>query len=140
MDEMKTPEFPEFPGVTERLRAAMQAAGFWDEYKHAPAAAKFCRQYGYDPRHLSIWLNPRNLRRPSLRNLRRLANDLNVSWVYLLLGPLIWLEPEWTLLQRERRAMDVRVRATKRVRTPGLVGGVRVRTHAPMRRPRKGGG
>ena len=131
-------EYPEFPGVTERLRAAMKLRGFWDEEKQAPSAAKFCRQYGYDPRHLSMWVNPRNLRRPSLRNIRRLAHDLEISWTYLLLGPTIWDGSEWTLLLRERRSMDVRVRSAKRVRPPGMVGRVRLGTHEPVREPRAG--
>lgn len=100
---MAVPE-EEFVGVTERLRAAMQARGFWNAERDGPAIARFCRTYPqFDARYMALWVNLRVKRRPSLRTLRQLADVLGVSVSYLLLGPSIYEDQEWTRILAHRR-------------------------------------
>jgi len=100
---MAVPE-EEFTGVTERLRAAMQARGFWNVERDGPAIARFCRTYPqFDARYMALWVNLRVKRRPSLRTLRQLATVLEISATYLLLGPAIYADEEWTRILAQRR-------------------------------------
>jgi transcriptional regulator with XRE-family HTH domain len=98
----------EFPGVGDRLRAAFRDRGFWPRGRKGPQITEFCRRYaGYDRRAVARWLNPRARQRPSLPRLQQLAKDLETSVAYLLLGPAIFVEPEWSrLLAIRQRSLD----------------------------------
>lgn len=70
-----------FPGVGERVRQRLEALGYWKEGR--PDVARFCEEKGYLPQYLYAWLKDRV---PGYENLRRLAEDLQVSTAWLLLG------------------------------------------------------
>ena len=72
-----------FPGFGERLRVALIAAGYVRP-SGKPDVPAFIAQHGYDPRGFYPWL--RGVRTPELDTLTRLAEALNVSRAWLLLG------------------------------------------------------
>ena len=97
----------EFIGLTERLRTAMQARGFWDVERDGPAIARFCRTHPqFDARYMASYVSLRVKRRPSLPALRQLAVVLDVSTTYLLLGPFIYEEQEWARILAHRRTVS----------------------------------
>lgn len=94
----------EFVGLRERLWIALYEAGYWDEKRQAPSAAKFCARFsGYDAKFLASWLNPRERRRPNLAELKRIAMDLGISYTHLLLGRRVFDSPEWERLETARQ-------------------------------------
>ena len=94
----------EFPGVTVRLREALRVRGYWNAQRDAPAAARFCRMFPhYDEKQFAMWCHLRKRKRPKLWTLRRLAQDLNISLTYLLLGDLVFEAGEWSRLLAQRR-------------------------------------
>jgi transcriptional regulator with XRE-family HTH domain len=93
----------EFPGVSDRLRAAFRERGFWPRGRKGPLISEFCRRYaGYDRRAVARWLRPETRHRPGLPHLQQLAQDLEISVTYLLLGPATFAEPEWSRLLAAR--------------------------------------
>jgi hypothetical protein len=93
----------EFPGVTERLREALKARGYWNLKRDTAAAAQFCRMFPhYDEVQLAMWCHRRIRRRPKLSTLRRLAQDLEIPLAYLLLGDMVFEAGEWSRLLAQR--------------------------------------
>ena len=94
----------EFPGVTERLREALRARGYWNLTRDTPAAARFCRMFPhYDEVQLAMWCHRRRRKRPKLWTLRRLAQDREIPLAYLLLGDVVFEAGEWSRLLAHRR-------------------------------------
>lgn len=66
----------------ERIAAKMVERGY-RKPSGKPDVSRFCREKGYLSQYVYEWIKGR---RPNDDNLRRLANDLQVSTVWLLLG------------------------------------------------------
>lgn len=73
-----------FPGLGERLREAMLAAGYERPDGEVDVGAFIARYPSFTRQHIYPWLN--SGRTPELRVLTRLAEILNVSRAWLLLG------------------------------------------------------
>ena len=72
-----------FPRFGERLTLALIAAGYVKPSGKLDVPA-FIEKYGYDPRGFYPWV--RGIRTPELDTLTRLAEQLNVTRAWLLLG------------------------------------------------------
>jgi hypothetical protein len=111
----------EFPGVTERLREALRARGYWNLTRDTPAAARFCRMFPhYDEVQLAMWCHRRRRKRPKLWTLRRLAQDLEIPLAYLLLGDMVFEAGEWTRLVAQRRRWIAKPGNRSQRRTPPM--------------------
>ena len=70
------------PASGERIASRMAERGY-RKPNGKPDVLRFCREKGYLPQYVYEWIRGR---KPNDDNLRRLANDLQVSTVWLLLG------------------------------------------------------
>lgn len=70
------------PATGERIATRMAECGY-RKPDGKPDVSRFCREKGYLSQYVYEWIRGR---RPNGDNLRRLANDLQVSAVWLLLG------------------------------------------------------
>lgn len=74
--------YPNYPGTGKRIADRLEALGYVTLDGRLDIA-RFIREKHYDPRSFYPWIKGRT---PSGENLRRLAQDLEVSPGYLLFG------------------------------------------------------
>jgi hypothetical protein len=61
-----------------------------------------------------MWCHRRTRKRPQLKTLRRLAQDLEISLAYLLLGDIVFETAEWArLLAQWQRSLAQRAKSDK---------------------------
>jgi PAS domain-containing protein len=70
-----------FPGIGRRIAERMRTMGFWKDDR--PDVARFCRERRYRRQYVYAWLHDRM---PGVENLRRLADDLDVTVAWLAVG------------------------------------------------------
>jgi PAS domain S-box-containing protein len=72
---------PRLPGIGDRIGRQLKQIGYFKRGR--PDVARFCADKGYRPQYVYAWLAGRT---PSYDNLKRLAQDLQVSTSWLAVG------------------------------------------------------